>query len=142
MAPNSCHREENFIESAVKLRVLLPWAASWRRVLAVWWGLVVRGNEREVPEVGPVEDQLTCLAALLARLGQLGYRGRVVAQHDKDWGCLVEGVRAEDGAAVQAIVWTSRYLSQGRLEIHFQRLGLLRSPVGLERVGLRRLVIA
>jgi hypothetical protein len=91
----------------------------------------VRGNEREVPEVGPVEDQPTCLAALLARFERLGYRARVVAQHDKNWGCLVEGVRTEDGAAVQAIVWTSRYLSQGRLEIHFQRLGLLRSPAGL-----------
>ena len=108
----------------------------------MWWGLVVRGNEREVREVGPVEDEPTCVEALLAQLEQLGFRSRIVAQHDKGWGCLVEGVRAEDGAAVQAIVWTSRYLSQGRLEIHFQRLGLLRPPVGVERVGLRRLVIA
>ena len=107
----------------------------------MWWGLVVRGNEPEVREVGPVQDQQTCLEGLLAQLAQLGYRGRVVAQHDKGWGCLVEGVRTEDGAAVQAIAWTSRYLSQGRLEIHFQRLGLLRPPVGLERVGLRRLIV-
>ena len=107
----------------------------------MWWGLVVRGDEREVPEVGPVKDQPTCLAALLAQLEQLGYRGRVVAQHDKGWGCLIEGVRAEDGAAVQAIAWTSRYLSQGRLEIHFQHLGLLPPPVGVERVGSRRLVV-
>ncbi len=108
----------------------------------MWWGLVVRGNEREVPEVGPVEDQQTCLEGLLAQLVQLGYCGRVVAQHDKGWGCLVEGVRAEDGAAVQAIAWTSRYMSQGRLEIHFQHLGLLLPPVDLQGIGLRRLIVA
>jgi hypothetical protein len=107
----------------------------------VWWGLVVRGNEREAPEIGPVQDQPTCLTALLAQLEQLGYRGHVVAQHHKGWGCLIEGVRARDGAAVQAIAWTSRYLSQGRLEIHFQHLGLLPPPVGVERVGSRRLVV-
>jgi hypothetical protein len=108
----------------------------------VWWGLVVRGNEHEVPEVGPVEDEPTCLAALLGQLEQLGYPGHVVARHDKGWGCLVDGVRARDGAAVQAIAWSSQYMSQGRLEIHFQHLGLLRPPVSIERVGLRRLVIA
>jgi hypothetical protein len=103
----------------------------------VWWGLVVRGNEREVHEVGPVADQPACVAALLVQLERLGYRGRVVAQHDKGWGCLVEGVRAQDGAEVQAIAWTSRYLSQGRLEIHFQHRGLLRPPRGVRRLRLR-----
>jgi hypothetical protein len=107
----------------------------------VWWGLLVRGNERKVREVGPVQDEQTCLAALLAQLEQLGYRSRVVAQHDKGWGRLVEGVRAQDGAEVQAIAWNSRYMSQGRLEIHFQHLGMLQPPIGLERVDLRRLVL-
>jgi hypothetical protein len=104
--------------------------------------LVVRGNERKVPELGPAEDQPTCLAALLGQLEQLGYRSRVVARHDKGWGCLVEGIRARDGAAVQAIAWTSRYMSQGRLEIHFQRLGLLRPLAGPQRVARPRLLMA
>jgi hypothetical protein len=106
----------------------------------VWWGLVVRGNEREVREVGPVQDRQICVEALLAQLEQLGYRGRVVAQHDKGWGCLIEGVRAQGGAEVQAIAWTSTYMSQGRLEIHFQRQGVL-APVRWSAPP-RRLVVS
>ena len=91
----------------------------------MWWGLVVRGNEREVREVGPVEDEPTCVEALLAQLEQLGFRSRIVAQHDKGWGCLVEGTRAWDGASISAICWPTEHMTQGCLEIHFQRQGIL-----------------
>jgi hypothetical protein len=94
----------------------------------VWWGLVVRGDEREVREVGPVQEEQTCVEALLAHLEQLGYRGRVVAQHDKGFGCLIEGTRAWDGASINAICWPTEHMTQGCLEIHFQRQGNL-APV-------------
>jgi hypothetical protein len=102
----------------------------------MWWALLVRGDDRDLHDIGPVEDEQTCLKALLTRLEQLGYRSRIAGQHDKGWGCLVEGVRATDGAEVQAIAWTSRYMSQGRLELHFQRLGLLRPPAGSKHVAV------
>jgi hypothetical protein len=94
----------------------------------VWWSLVVRGDEREVREVGPVQEEQTCVEALLAHLEQLGYRGRVVAQHDKGFGCLIEGTRAWDGASISAICWPTEHMTQGCLEIHFQRQGIL-APV-------------
>ena len=102
----------------------------------VWWALLVRGSDRELRDIGPVQDEQTCLKALLVQLEQLGYRSRIAAQHDTGWGCLVEGVRAEDGAEVQAIAWNSRYMSQGCLEIYFQRLGLLRPPGGIKHAAL------
>jgi hypothetical protein len=94
---------------------------------------LVRGDDRELCDIGPVQDEQTCLKALLTQLEQLGYCSRVVAQHDNGWGCLVEGVRAKDGAEVQAIAWTSEYMRQGCLEIYFQRLGMLRPPGGVQR---------
>ena len=94
-----------------------------------WWGFLVRGNDPEVQDLGPVQDEQTCLKALLTQLEQRGYRSRIDAQHDQGWGYLVGGVRAADGATVQALVWTDTYLSQGYLEIYFQRLGLLEPVV-------------
>jgi hypothetical protein len=109
----------------------------------VWWGLVVRGDEREVREVrevGPVQEEQTCVEALLAHLEQLGYRGRVVAQHDKGFGCLIEGTRAWDGASINAICWPTEHMTQGCLEIHFQRQGNL-APVR-RSAPPRRLVVS
>jgi hypothetical protein len=68
-------------------------------------------------EIGPVTDELACLRTALLQLEAAGYRAQIAGQHDKR--C--------DGQAAAAVVlaWSTRYMQQGRLEIYFQREGLL-----------------
>ena len=70
-------------------------------------------------------DEQACLRAALLQLEAAGYRGHIAGQHDKGWGYLLHGDRDGQAAAAVVLAWSTRYMQQGRLEIHFQRQGLL-----------------
>jgi hypothetical protein len=84
--------------------------------------LTVRGSA--AVEIGPVTDEQACLHAARLQLEAAGYRAQIAGQHDKGWGYLLHG-GADGQAAAVVLVWSTRYMQQGRLEIYFQREGLL-----------------
>jgi hypothetical protein len=85
--------------------------------------LTVRGAA--AVEIGPVTDELACLRTALLQLEAAGYRAQIAGQHDKGWGYLIHGGRDGQAAAAVVLAWSTRYMQQGRLEIYFQREGLL-----------------
>jgi hypothetical protein len=94
-----------------------------------WVGMVVRGSHEagwSIPDV-EAQDEASCLKGLIQAIAGAGFSTSIEGEHDRGHGYLLEGKRA-DGARLSAIAWPTEFMSQGCLEIFFERLGLLAKP--------------
>jgi hypothetical protein len=92
--------------------------------------MVVRGNHASAWGVVDVEapDEASCLKGLIQAILKAGYKPSIEGEHDRGHGYLLEG-RRDDGARISAIAWPTEFMSQGCLEIFFERTGLLAKPL-------------
>jgi hypothetical protein len=106
-----------------------------------WYGIVVRGDQAAwtVGNVGPIPDEASCLKALIQEIQRAGFKASIEGEHDRGHGYLVGG-KHDDGTRLAAIAWPTEFMSQGCLEIFFERLGLLAKP--LPRLCPRTLGVA